>query len=786
MHFYSKVNLGLVNLFFAFIFGISIPVQSFGLSVTGKVFFDENGDGCQNINETGLTDVSVSDGIEVVQTSKNGEYHIDTEQSRILFVSLPKGYRTSGKFYTVVEKAGEINFAMQKWDESTKDSFRFVQITDIHVGEEEHNVSTFIEDIQEINSCYPKPAFVLATGDLVKDGTNNIEFENYIRALSHFQIPIFNLPGNHDLHKRMLTNYHQFLGPDYYSFNFGSFHFVLLNSQEITPEQKAWLEKDISVLPKGTSIIFAFHYLPSAEENELLVKYKALAVFTGHWHGNRVCVKNSVLDINTPSLRFGGIDRSPRGFRLVEIDNGKLTNTDLRLGGFNHHTEIVAPQGEVHAVDKTLPVVVNAYDTRFEIKSVRCEISGHSFLLKQLSLFSWQGKFHLPGHFSGENKITIYIEGVNGDHWQKEAVFSVVDHQQIEKPLSLNWASSTNGIIGFSSPLIGENCIAIGVDDQGDLQNCGVAAFTKNGKRLWHYRTDSAVKNNIAVADGSIYATSVAGWLYALDEKSGKLLWRANLDSEVQDRWEIASTTVANGIVYAGAHSYVAAFDAQNGKLIWEIKLNKDDWKPISYSVPVVVKNMLVIADRNNFWAMDAKTGQLVWKKEGVFYGCKVVNDTIFTIGDGIPMAMSLSTRQVFWRGKEKLGSTPSSPAVAEGKMVVGTSDGRVCAFSEKDGSLLWTAQTGETLVSTQPYERFGGEINGSPVVFNQSVFIGAGDGKIHVFSLNDGKGLSNYNLGVPIISSPFISEKTLYIGAYDGNLYSFSMNTGNLEINYK
>lgn len=751
-------------------------VSGYSLSVSGYVFFDSNGDGIQQVDEFGINRVSVSDGIEVVQTSKNGEYHIDTEQGRILFVSLPKGYRTSGKFYTVVEKAGEINFAMQKWDESTKDSFRFVQITDIHVGGEEHNVSTFIEDIQEINSSYPKPAFVLATGDLVKDGTNSNEFENYIRALSHFQIPIFNLPGNHDLHKRILTNYHHFLGPDYYSFNFGSFHFVLLNSQEITPEQRAWLEKDISVLPKETSIIFAFHYLPSADENELLVKYKALAVFTGHWHGNRVCVKHGVLDVNTPSLRFGGIDRSPRGFRLVEIDNGKLMNTDLRIGGFNHHTEIVAPQGQVSASDKILPVVVNAYDTRFEIKSVRCEISGHSFLLKRQGSLSWQGEFHLPAFFLGEHKITIFVEGVNGDQWQKEAVFSVVDHQLIGTPLSLNWISSINGIIGFSSPRIGENCIAIGVNDKGDLQNCGVAKFSKGGKHLWHYHTDSDVKNNIAIADGFVYATSVAGWLYALDEKSGKLLWKADLDSEVKDRWEIASTTIGGGMVYAGAHSYIAAFNASDGKLIWKIRQYKDDWRPTSYSVPVFIKDKLVITDRTYAGVMNAQTGQFIWKKEGVFYGCKVVNDTIFTIGDGIPMAMSLSTGQVFWRGKEKLGSTPSSPAVAKGKMVVGTSDGRVCAFSEKDGSLLWTAQTGETLVSTQPYERFSGDINGSPAIFNQSVYIGAGDGKIHVFSLKDGKELSNYNLGSPILSTPLISGNTLYIGAYDGNLYSFSI----------
>ncbi len=772
-----KKRLQIILIIVFFSFSGTWAEYVYGLTVTGGVFYDINGNGTHEAGEPGLGGVAVSDGMEVAVTSKKGEYRLETEPGCLVFVSLPKGYRVSEKFYARIEKACEVNFAMQKWDESARESFRFVQITDIHIGEEEHHVSTFIEDIGEINSSYPKPAFVLATGDVVKNGENRSEYENYVRGISYFEIPVFNLPGNHDLHGGSLPNYQHFMGPDYYSFNVGSCHFILLNSRFIDERQKSWIAKDVAVLPKGTSLIFAFHDLPSPGESKFLGDYKASAVFTGHWHGSRVCKKYGVWDINTPPLRFGGIDRSPRGFRLVRIKNGKLIDHEMRFGGFKHHTEIVTPQGMVNLNGKVIPVVVNAYDTRFDIQSIQCEIDGHSFFLKQTSLWSWRGENPFPDHFSGEHKLTIGIEGTDGERWQKEASFSVVDDEELKAPVTLNWVSSTSGIIGFPSPVFGEDCIAIGVDDKGDLLNSGVSAFTKAGKRLWHYHTDSAVKNSVAAADGCIYAASVAGWLYALDEKSGELLWKADLDSEIQDRWEIAATAVGGGMVFAGAHSCVAAFDASDGKLIWKIRQNKDDWKPTGYPVPVFVKDKLVITGRTSVCVLDAQTGQPGWRKEGVFYGCKVVNDTIFTIHDGSLVALSLSTGQQIWAGREKPGGTPSSPAVAFGKLVVGTSDGKVCAFSEKDGSFLWMAQTGETVTSTQPYERYGGEVNSSPAILDRSVYIGSGDGKIHIYSLNDGKELGSYNLGVPVVSSPFISGKNLYIGAYDGNLYSFSIN---------
>jgi len=103
------------------------------------------------------------------------------------------------------------DFALVEWPESRRGGVRFVQITDIHIAEKEETVSTFGEDIAEINSLQPEAVFVIATGDLVNNGKNTFEFENYVRAMTAFRMPLFNVPGNHDARGSM-PHYHLYLG----------------------------------------------------------------------------------------------------------------------------------------------------------------------------------------------------------------------------------------------------------------------------------------------------------------------------------------------------------------------------------------------------------------------------------------------------------------------------------------------------------------------------------------------------------------------------------------------
>ena len=51
-----------------------------------------------------------------------------------------------------------------------------------------------------------------------------------------------------------------------------------------------------------------YHQFPGAE-----------AVFSGHWHGTRLRDVQDIFDVNTPPSRYAGIDKSSRGFRIVDM-----------------------------------------------------------------------------------------------------------------------------------------------------------------------------------------------------------------------------------------------------------------------------------------------------------------------------------------------------------------------------------------------------------------------------------------------------------------------------------
>ncbi len=748
-----------------------LAVSCAAATVTGKVFFDANGDGGYQPGEHPMAGVAVSDGRQVVVTSDAGAYRMECEPGSIVYVTLPKGYRAAKSFYGNVEGDCKLDFAMAEWLASRADSLRFAQIADIHVTANEDTVSTFTSDLAEINAVSPGVAFILATGDLVNNGATVKEFENYVRSIATSTLPVFNVPGNHDAKMPGSDgNYVRHLGPLNYSFNVGNCHIVVVNCLDFGDVQKAWMERDLAVAPAGSRRIVAMHYLPTQAQADYFAGLGIAAVLSGHWHGDRAREHRGLLDLNTPPLRFGGIDRTARSFRIVEVAKGNV-RSELRNGGFKHHAVVVAPAGSCATRNGKVRIVVDAYDSRCKVKSVVCRIGKTSVPLKQVSSWSWMGEAPAA---AGKNvqHVVADITDVTGAHWSARSTFQL---KPGAKPsLKLIGAAPTGGFVALSSPKGIGDTVAIGAGDHGDMRDCGIRVFNKELTPKWSYRTDSAIKNNVAISKDKLFATSVAGWPYAFDRATGRPLWKTPLDRD-RERWEISATTYSDGMVFVGGASYVGAFDAVSGDKIWSANLSKSDWWPSCYVIPVVSDGKLILMTRGGGRAYAARTGDPLWDSPGNFHGCAVANGMIYTIRDNVPTALDLLNGKPLWSGTDKVGDTASAPAISGDRMVVGTADGRVCAYSLKDGGLLWQFQTGRALSSLQPYRRDISDVNSSPAVCESVVYVGSSDGMLYALSIIDGRKICSYNLGSPVASTPLIDGQ-LYVAAYDGNLYAFEL----------
>ena len=121
--------------------------------------------------------------------------------------------------------------------------------------------------IQEINLI--NPDFVLLTGDITNDGLTK-QYEYLTQLLVELEVPIYIVAGNHAFfNPAALSEYERWYGPIYYSFDYGDYHFVMLQSggnppntviEGISDEQIQWLENDLDQHQNAKMIFVGFHH----------------------------------------------------------------------------------------------------------------------------------------------------------------------------------------------------------------------------------------------------------------------------------------------------------------------------------------------------------------------------------------------------------------------------------------------------------------------------------------------------------------------------------------------
>lgn len=278
-------------------------VGAVSLNISGIVFEDTNANGRLDADERPLPQVVLSDGNQVVRADQWGRYRLSTESSRVLSVSLPGDYLANGDFFEQLRahhNEDVVDFPLIKHDWS--DSFSFLFFTDSHVTPEEKfdAVAGMKAAVHHMNG--QRAAFAVSGGDLIMDALRACEseardqYELYQKLVSSLNVPLFNAIGNHELYGIYLEGvgkdscivdeddplygvglYCEYLGPDYYSFNWGPYHFVVLNTVGVTKVRNTqgdtvrtyygtvdslqlnWLRKDLQMVATEAPIVLVGH-----------------------------------------------------------------------------------------------------------------------------------------------------------------------------------------------------------------------------------------------------------------------------------------------------------------------------------------------------------------------------------------------------------------------------------------------------------------------------------------------------------------------------------------------
>lgn len=138
----------------------------------------------------------------------------------------------------------------------TEDTFTFLFTTDTQ-GAKKEDYNYFNEILKKARNHYPDAELMLFGGDMVAYGNNQKEWDYWFEAGEEYFPNMFlaPVPGNHEAIGRGMEYYDaQFQlpknGPEKeleraYSFDYGSAHFAMLNSEGDLESQAEWLREDI-------------------------------------------------------------------------------------------------------------------------------------------------------------------------------------------------------------------------------------------------------------------------------------------------------------------------------------------------------------------------------------------------------------------------------------------------------------------------------------------------------------------------------------------------------------
>ncbi len=123
--------------------------------------------------------------------------------------------------------------------------------------------------------------------------------------------------------------------------------------------------------------------------------------------------------------------------------------------------------------------------------------------------------------------------------------------------------------------------------------------ITQSG-RVWHVGGDDFHRtlSTVAIADGLLYASDLAGYLYCLDVKTGMRHWRFDTFASV---W--GSPSVIDGKVYLGTEDGEVVV-LEHSKTMKQLATN--DVQNAVYTVPVAANGVLYIASRRALYAIAA------------------------------------------------------------------------------------------------------------------------------------------------------------------------------------
>ncbi len=713
-------------------------------------------------SDRAIENVPVSNGEHVVRTDSAGRYALEISPGghRFVFVTVPDGFRPGEGFYRssigwTREQLG-VDFELARLPDGSRRTFSMAHISDTHVELDESRIQGEIlsQDLRQLER-EANPDLMVASGDLTDWGTLE-ELEQFCAAIESVTTPVMPMFGGHDGNherfgdltveelvalkhrreyakieeilkqregERFTRNYEQILGPPYYSFDRGRWHFVLYpNEDNFYPardrkRKEDWLWADLSQQPRDRKIVIFLHKPPSIPFLNALSRYRVELVMHGHWHSSKVFTRDGIVVAAVPPLCFGGLDIRPRGYRLVEF---REEDFEFRL----------------KALARTA-----SPPPRRENESISLDKAGGGLRLL------WTHRLPVGLHraapvCSGDRVLaSLADEGYPGQNG-----VACID----ARSGALLWRASTDTAVKNSAAITLASGFADGTDLCVAVSIAGrlYAIETQSGQVRWKADLPGFPERWIyaspVIAGKTVYAGGKAG-MGAYNLETGAQAWYTGIEGG--DGWPCYASPRVFGdlLILLVQRRGLMALDRRSGKVVWERTLGVEN----TYARPVVDGGLVVTG---------SGAPALHW------FGGEPAQLAVLSAGTG----------EVVWNRALLPSRYPTGLAVRDDRLYATTPDGEAFCLDLQSGALLWRFQTGDDLIDMVPARRDVRSILAPPVIYGDCLLICGGDGCLYILNARTGACVSRTDLGSPIAAAPCLTEDGFCVGAYDGQLYCF------------
>ncbi|WP_413587600.1 PQQ-binding-like beta-propeller repeat protein [Bdellovibrio sp. HCB274] len=238
---------------------------------------------------------------------------------------------------------------------------------------------------------------------------------------------------------------------------------------------------------------------------------------------------------------------------------------------------------------------------------------------------------------------------------------------------------------------------------------------------------------------------------------------------------------VGDLVIQSNGMDSISAYSRADGQLKWKLPI-KNGAEP---SATMIRDRLFIGASDGNFYSIEASTGRVQWtfptKSENLSEPLLDDGVVYFLAGNNVLYALDAATGRQVWLYSRQDTSVfsirgGSKPAIRNGTLYIGFSDGSLVAFNAKTGSVAWELQLNRN-------KRFR-DIDASPILDGDQIYIAGYDDKLYAVSAAKGEILWRVDQGG--YSSVTVAADKIYYPTTAGEVLALNKTTGQTVWSFK